>query len=562
MLKRKAVTKKYHMFNTRKDVCTLGAKKRFMLRVLCLVLAITTVLAGCSKGSNEGGSTSTPSGQNNQAGTQQPQGQEAEGAFDKKLKIQWFGFNEQGYLPVDGTPIQRKLEELYNIEIENVKVDTYNQEQVNVYLASGDPADFYYLSNPPELMYNSGMIRDIPIDMLETYAPAILDSLDQVERDIWSEHVTFDGKLYGIPAFSATTLVALSLGVRKDWMDNVGVTKIPETLDELEELFVKIRHEDPDNNGKKDTYALSKFQSTSEAYSTVAPYVFGAYGVKGGHWNLLDGDLVWWAVHPQYKEALKKLADWYKKEIFDPEVALDDRTSFMTKFENGQLAGFFEWDSWHDPGLESGPVGRMLSKNPGAEMVYIPPVKGPDGHYGSTNSPPISRTVTTYFGANTSDEKMIRLLQMLNDIYSDKDLYALVDFGFEGEDYTINEKGQYVPMPDRFTQEAITERGARRYMMRNFMNDVAMQFRLTPSRLEMREHIVDFAIVDAPDYQPAFPVETAAALTKIEQEFFWKAFVGQISDIDKEWDSYVSQWNAAGGKAATDMANEGYQKFK
>lgn len=536
----------------------MGAKKRFMARLLIVVITVSMVLVGCTsgKGNQTSAPNTSPPGQNNQTGSQQQQD------VDHTIKIKWLGFNEQGYLPVDGTPVQRKLEELYNVEIENVKVDTYNQEQVNVYLASGDPADFYYLSNPPELMYNSGMIRDIPIDLLETYAPAILDSLDQVERDIWSEHVTFDGKLYGIPAFSATTLVALSLGVRKDWMDAVGVTKIPETLDELEELFIKFRNEDPDNNGKKDTYALSKFQSTTEAYSTVAPYVFGAYGVKGGHWNLLDDNLVWWAVQPQYKEALKKLNDWYNKEIFDPEVVLDERSTFITKFENSQLAGFFEWDSWHDPGLEQGPVARMISKNPGVEMVYIPPVTGPEGHYGSTNSSPINRGVTTYFGANTSDETMIRLLQMLNDIYSDKDMYALVDFGFIDEDYSINDKGQYVPAPDRFSQEAITDRGARRYMMRNFLNDLGMQFRLTPSRLEMREHIVDFAVVDAPDYQPAFPTETQAALTKIEQEFFWKAFVGQVSDIDKEWDSYVTQWMAAGGKEATDIANENYAKFK
>ena len=42
-------------------------------------------------------------------------------------------------------------------------------------------------------------------------------------------------------------------------MEAVGATEAPNTLEEMEELLIKFRNEDPDGNGEKDTYALGTF---------------------------------------------------------------------------------------------------------------------------------------------------------------------------------------------------------------------------------------------------------------------------------------------------------------
>ena len=530
-----------------------------MVLLFCIAFAIIAAVAGCSGNdaqpeetnappSNQGTSGSGESGESNAAAN--------EGKYGDTLQIKFLGWNNQGFLPKDDTPVKRELEKLFNLEIENVKVDVYNKEQLNVYLASGEKPDFMYMGYDPEALYNSGLIRDIPFELLEQYAPVIVESLnEQMPREEWAQFHTFDGKLYGIPEFSITRKTPVALGIRKDWMDAVGVTDIPGTMTELEDLFIKFRNNDPDGNGVKDTYALSKWEPSPESYRNLAPYIFGAYGLKQYHWHEMDGELIWWAVHPEYKNALKKLNEWYEKEIFDPEVVLDDRAKFISKFENDKLAGFFDLDAWHDPGQQAGPVAKLLAKRPNVEMVYIPPVTGESGLAGSYNSSIISRTAGTYFGADTSDEKMIRLLQMLNEIYSNEDLYALVVLGFEGEDYTINEKGEYIRMEGRFTSEAMTDRGTERYYMHNFLHDMALKFRLSPSRLTVNKQIADFAVVDAPSVQPSISSEYAAGLNKIEQEFLWKALVGQI-DVEKEWDGYVAQWMAAGGQDATTKANE------
>ena len=47
---------------------------------------------------------------------------------------------------------------------------------------------------------------------------------------------------------------------------------------------------------------------------------------------------------------------------------------------------------------------------------------------------------------------------------------------------------------------------------------------------------------------------TEGELKSIENEFFWKAILGEI-DIDKEWDGYVASWKKNGGDELTKEVN-------
>ncbi len=527
-------------------------------------MIITTVLAGCSTngGSNSSSKSANTSSTNNKqsASTEQPADQS--GPYAERLSIKWLGFNEQGHLPKDDTLIEKIIEERYNIDIENVKVDTYNKEQVNIYFASGDEADvIYYVGTSLQQMVDSGVIRSVPFEWMEQYAPSIVKSLNKnVPQELWLKQVSIDDQFYAIPTLSTTWLTPRVMVMRKDWMEAVGVSEVPTTLQALEELLIKIRTNDPDGNGLKDTYALNKFSSTTDAIDLVNPYIFGMYGVRVGFWHEEAGNLIHASVHPGFKEGLKVLNDWYKKEIFDPEIVLDDRPKLISKFENGTVGGFFEQDSWLDPGNQAAPLFLLKQKNPNAEYVFIPPVAGENGVAATStmNTNPVGAP-GLFFGANTSDEKVIRILRMLNDVYSDPELLALVEFGLEGEHYTIDENGYYNPVEGQFSQEAITERGARRFYLRNFLNDLAIPMRLVPSRMGVYDEIKDFPTVDAPLYQPVIDSEYKQALDDITKEYFWKAVVGQ-EDVDATWDQYVDRWMKAGGTAATEKANAEYKE--
>jgi putative aldouronate transport system substrate-binding protein len=525
-------------------------EKKQKVFVLCVILAMASIIAACSSDSKQGTSP------------QKEAVEKSEGKYDKVLSLKWLGFNVQGFLPKNGSVLQKKLESTYNVKIDNVQVDWYNKEQINVFLASGDSADYMELGIEPSKALNSGIIRPISMEMLQQYAPNILKSLDDIAgRDVWSEHLTFDGKLYGIPTVSKTYLAPNTLALRKDWLDAIGVTKMPDTLKELEELLLKFRNDDPDKNGKKDTYALSKFAVTASLHTNkILPYIFGAYGIAQNKWMEKEGKLTYSSISPAYKDALKTFQDWYKKEIFDPEVLLDDRAKFNSKFESNRLAGIVEVDAWLDPANASSPVGK-LKMNKGIDMVYIPPVKGPSGFSGTDNSSAVNKGSSLFFGHKTTDEQVIRILQIQNDIFSDSKMYAQYYYGNEGEHWTLDDSGAYVPKPEATSTERRTEIGAQRFMMSNMINETAYPVRVNPNRRSIIEKVKEFPITKIASYQPDLPADKVTAMAKVESEFFWKAFSGQV-DIDKEWDTYVENWMAAGGKQATDQTNLQYQAKK
>ncbi|WP_127585632.1 hypothetical protein [Paenibacillus koleovorans] len=522
--------------------------------VLSAILALGSILAACSNGGNSNESASSPSASAGATPTA------SVGKYDKPVSLKWLGFNVQGILAKNGSVLQKKMETDYNVKIENVQVDHYNQDQTNVFLASGESADWMFLQGEAGKIIASGAVRPITIDMLQTYAPKLLKSLDDLAtREIWTRHLTVDSKLYGLPNVSKTYLTPYTLAVRKDWMDAVGATKIPTTLKELEELLLKFRNEDPDKNGKKDTYALSKWAVNSSIHTNILPYIFGAYGIAQDMWMEKDGKLVYSPVMPEYKEVLKTFQDWYKKEIFDPEVLLDDRAKILAKMDANRLGGYVDIDAWLDPTNTGGPAGKLKqSKN--VDMVYIPPVKGPTGLAGSQNQPAVAKGINLYFGKKTTDEQVIRMLQIQEDIFSDPKNYAIYFNGGENA-FTVDAAGNYTVKPEFNTNDSKTDTGAQRFIISNLIIDSVFPVRVSASRRGVLDQIKNFPLVKPAALQPDHVPDKWTAMFKIETEFFWKAFSGQV-DIDKEWDKYVQSYMDAGGKQDQDEANKLYQASK
>lgn len=83
--------------------------------------------------------------------------------------------------------------------------------------------------------------------MLEEYP--IIDKLCKV-----------NGKRYRIGKM-ANVLPNHTIVIRKDWLDNLGLS-IPETPEELLEICRAFTEDDPDGNGKDDTWGISMTTDT------------------------------------------------------------------------------------------------------------------------------------------------------------------------------------------------------------------------------------------------------------------------------------------------------------
>lgn len=533
--------------------------RRNLIVILLSVLIVLTFVVGCEA------KTSDDQSNVEAKATDAPKKEEAKpsdepiNSFDKKFTITWFGFNEKGNIMQEGTPVELKLEELYNIDIIPILVDSYNSDQVNIMLGSSEIPDFFGSKGISGYVKN-GILRPVSKELMEQYCPDIVIDIDTIDPSgtAWRKS-TFDGVLYGVPDVTALRLAGHILAIRSDWMENVGVTEDPKTLDELEVLYTKFRNEDPNKSGVKDTYAVGVFGNalTNEAFG----YVFGAFGINQGHWFDMDGKLAYANVTDNYKEALKVLNSWYVNELIDPDFVIDGRAEFTEKFSTSQIGAYNAYARWTQNAADT-PIGKLLAKNPDAKYKYIQPVTGPDGKSGGRGWSTATGT-TNAFGVQVEDDLVARVLMMQNDIFTDISLYRLANNGIEGVHFDIDEAGQTVFREEFASREGQTEVGVSKYKFHMFQNEMGVSVRLNNAYKAPWDYGKNIPLI-VPDFEPVFTTDTlekSAEIKSIVEEFYFKAITGEY-DIDTEWEVYLERLNNARMDLQTKEANEQYALIK
>ena len=413
-------------------------------RLLVLFLAIAMLsaglFAGCTKEADETEPTQPITTEEKQTeATAEAEEQEPDMAsMEETLDIIWWGYNVPGYLPTNNSYMKSFLEDKYNITIEDLMVDLGNKEQVNIMLATGVDFDVRTQNQDFASIHELGLVRSIPEEYIINYAPALYEPLFEEAGEDWKLYATIDGEIFGVPALSYTFLAPVVMGLRTDWIEAVGYDpeNLPTTLEGLEELLTKFRTDDPDGNGVQDTYALSKFDDYD-------PYVFGAYGISDRYWyNDEAGNPVYYATDEKYKEVLKVLQRWYAEGIFDPEVVTDGRTEVQVKFVADKLAGYYGNEWAFTEGHNLSPLKKAKDEGKEIGVTIVPPVSLDAGSEAATLHYSLGlNTNGMVFGVNCTDEKLVRILQIENDMFTDMELLRLSFFGQEGYSYTLNEDG-------------------------------------------------------------------------------------------------------------------------
>lgn len=469
--------------------------------------------------------------------------------FDERLEIKWFGYNQPNEMPVDDTRVALRFEDMYNIDIKNIQLEEQKPEQVSLFLNTGLEFDINtYCVTTVDDMLKADAIRSIPLEYLETYAPDIMKMLDDANEK-WKTLVTVDGEIWCIPIYSESYKCPSGVALRTDWLKNLNIEEMPTTLDGLEEMLLRLHTDDPDGNGVRDTYALTKSTNANNSFERLCPYVFSAYGVVPHAWNIAeDGTPVYYATMESYREALERMRKWYEIGIFDPECVVDTSQTAAAKLANGRIAGCTGTEWLMISSYNNTPFHELCLAHPELDpqtvSTIIPPV--PKAYsYADT----VSAWSGTFFGRNCSDEKLIRLLQLLNDGYKDEKLMALALYGEEGIDYTVDEDGFYHV---KYLQAQYDVGNGRYYHFSIPPQYLKMQF--PNERYGAFQQMVPWEVVPrhmANNFQTKEDAEYGAALDTIETEYFWKVLVGE-ANTEEDWDAYVKAWNDAGGKIVTE----------
>lgn len=482
---------------------------------------------------------------------------EAPGVGEEVIDLIWLGWTANGELPIDDSILEQVIQQRFNVNITNLPVDNYNTEQMNLMYATATEFDINTLSTNFRSMADMEIIRPVDIEMLETYAPTIIGHLKDVLGDSWIDYCEYKGQYWGIPTITASWTTPQVMGLRTDWLEAVGYDKdnLPTTLEELEEMLLKLHTDDPDGNSEDDTYALGK----SNGYGF---YEYAYYGIAKAYWYYNeDGELMTAAADPKLKDVLKLINRWYELGIYDPEVLTDNRSQGVAKYVNDVIAGYQSLDNcfqvWGGTAL-SGP-GAANASGKFCPVTIIPPV---DGKSTVTYSIPATAAGIT-FGFNCSDEKLIRCLQIVDSFYSDLDLWLADNKGEKGVHWEFDEYGNTIELLARTETYSDVEYGVQRFYNFNFMPQSVLEWRLggvgkEHSRYEIWKEVKDFPVIDAAPvsvFNTDAELEYSVSANKVYDEYVIKAIMGEV-DIDETFDDYIAQWLAAGGQEILDAKRE------
>ena len=463
------------------------------------------------------------------------------------LEITWAGHADTVPPAEEGTWFQKYLEDKWNVKITPLMITHMEQEAWDLYFSSGNTAD--YISNPGSrynMLIDQQIVRPISFDMIETYTPNwIAKAIKMVgDKDTTYQMLTYDdGNVYCLPYIAYTAAFGGCAYIRTDWLDNLNLS-IPTTLDEYHDVTYAFVYNDPDGNGEDDTLGISGANFNFH-------YIFGAYGImKDTYLKDDEGKVTYTSVSDAYKEALKTLQSWWKEGLIDPEALTDNRAKLREKWCDGKIGIMNDNAWWGEESRGNNSVFNMLyNRDPDAKVSAFSAVTGPDGKSGAQwGFPGVTGQACVLFGADTSDEKTIRIMQIKESLtYIDE--YIKGRYGEEGKTFTIDENGTLIMNPEwDFEQQRSLGIGQFYATQPQSIEDASVV--LTPHDIETNNISLSSNLIPsginfyAPRTNEAKDMYGSDVGT-IVSEYYANAIMDRI-DIDATWDDYVNQVKAAG----------------
>lgn len=461
----------------------------------------------------------------------------------------------------DNNFVQKYLEEKFNVKIKNVKLDrAIWKEQMNAMLASGDIPDILpgdAIDADMVQWAKQGIIASISEEEIREHMPNYVADFESIAPNAWAAG-RFDGKNWGVPRVWTNGATGFLPAYNGGWLEAIGYKEPPKNLEELEDMLTKFTFNDPDKNGKNDTYGMTG--RAKDATNQMFNSVFSAFGINPYQYAAgQEGNLAYSGLSEQTRQALKLLNRWYKKGIIDPEFIADDNGKIQEKFVSGRI-GMFDTGMWHHL-FADGYFGLPSIKR-NRKLVVGTPITGASGEgYSMSNG---ALQAPMLFGAQLEEdgEKRIRILQMLEFMSTNKEGYLTTAFGEEGVTYTFD--GEVVGWTDKYIHaDARSELGVGGFYNALYGRVAAMEkYSLSPEKLAFRSKYTDGVKVITDALGPAV-LESKPMyeeiLRSLQDQFFIKAISGEL-EIDKGFDDFKAQWLKSGGREVLHEVNKVYKE--
>lgn len=214
------------------------------------------------------------------------------------------------------------------------------QDKINMTLVGGDLPDIFFVTqNQFKQLIEADAVEDLT-EVYDKYASEMLKSFYTDGAD-GLKSTRIDGKLYGLTGYSGSQDGIPMAWIRTDWLKKVNMDP-PKTMDELIEIARAFKEQDPDNNGKNDTYGIALNKDLDDGWTIALAGFINAYGAYPGVWHKDEsGQLIYGSIQPEVKIALAKLQELYKEGIVDPEFGTKDVNQAAESLMAGKGGIFF-----------------------------------------------------------------------------------------------------------------------------------------------------------------------------------------------------------------------------
>lgn len=415
-------------------------KKKYVNALLSIVLVLALILSGCSNSNNGGDSdgannpktqNTSDNGKKNNDPAPADQKEERE-----HLTLEWYvaGYfvDNNAVLPSgDEDFVKKAIEEKFDVTLNFTafKHSADFEKQLNAKLAADPPHLFIPGGVQSSTLATDGLLADMtPFVSPETMPNYFEHWLSQEELDRYAIENSF---VRAPVPFTRNRYAAYY--IRKDWLDHLGLS-IPKTYDEMLDAMRKFTFDDPDGNGKNDTYGMSvsgNGTSVSWEFPQFVNNDLWSMTFDKGKATYRDG-----GTDLELEKILGEVKAMLDEGIVDPDWFLNKGTAHWDKAAGGTAGIVF--GATMDFALDGNPnsiQSRIKAIIPNADFVPFTP-------FGNEKGLTLSALPGLPFAFHTNvakeEPEVIKRTVEILDWLAGEEGYLLSNYGVEGKHYTRN----------------------------------------------------------------------------------------------------------------------------
>ncbi|WP_218577497.1 extracellular solute-binding protein [Phytohabitans rumicis] len=370
---------------------------------------------------------------------------------------------------------------------------------------------------------------------------------------------SINGKIYGI--YRVRPVLRSAVMLRKDWLAKLGLQE-PQSVDDLYNVAKAFTEQDPDGNGKKDTYGLiiPKWPgnyASSSPYDTIETW----FGAPNG-WGERNGKLVQGFDTEEFYTANRWLKKWVDEGLVNKDFATLDSANWNDAFVQGK-GGIIIDVNVRGTDLSV----RMKEKDPKSfdKVTMVGNLKRSDGQK-------FSLPFTGYNNVLAISKQRVRTEEQLDDVLTtldklqSKEGSALLTNGIDGRNYKledgkavlINQDDPAVKVVQNDVDKAFIQIGTRASVG---LGQYPFKFpdESTQKLFDLRDTLMNEDLKTAV-YNPALPVIAPTLVSKgqtlnlIIPDARLKYLSGQITE--EQLRAEVKRWYESGGTEVTQETND------